>query len=316
MKTLNEIDLYIERFPKDVQVLLQQLRTIIKKAAPKTEEIMSYQMPAYKQNNRLVYFAGYKKHIGFYPHTSPISHFKDELKEYKTSKGAIQFPLDKPLPNELITRIVEFRVQEDLENKKMKKAISKKEAKVWNKTNQWTVELELLKTIINKTQLVETVKWGVPIYMHNDKNVIGIAGFKSYFGIWFYNGVFLKDEKNLLINANEENTKGLRQMRFNSINEVNEKTILQYIKEAIANEEKGLKIKPEKKAKISCELLENEFKSNINLKNAFNLFTPYKQREFMEYINDAKQEKTKITRLEKIKPMILSNIGLHDKYRS
>lgn len=186
----------------------------------------------------------------------------------------------------------------------------------WNKTNQWTEELEILKSIINKTQLVETIKWGAPIYTHNNKNVIGIGGFKSYFGIWFFNGVFLKDEKKLLINANEENTKGLRQMRFQSINEVNEKIIFQYITEAIENEEKGLKIKPEKNADISCQLLESEFKSNIDLKKAFHSFTPYKQREFMEYINEAKQEKTKLSRLEKIKPMILSNIGLHDKYRS
>lgn len=186
----------------------------------------------------------------------------------------------------------------------------------WNKTNQWNDELELLKAIINKTQLVETVKWGAPIYTHNDKNIIGIGGFKSYFGIWFFNGVFLKDDKNLLVNANEENTKGLRQMRFNSLNEIDEKTILTYIEEAIANEEKGLKIKPQKKAAISCELLENEFKFNSDLKNAFSLFTPYKQREFMEYINGAKQEKTKTIRLEKIKPMILSNIGLNDKYRN
>ena len=190
------------------------------------------------------------------------------------------------------------------------------EKKIWDKNNQWTKELEFLKSIINKTQLVETIKWGAPIYTHNSKNVIGIGGFKSYFGIWFFNGVFLKDDKNLLINANEENTKGLRQMRFNSLEEVDEKIILDYINEAIENEEKGLKIKPEKKAEISCELLENEFKKNEELKKAFSLFTPYKQREFMEYINEAKQEKTKITRLEKIKPMILSNIGLHDKYRS
>jgi uncharacterized protein YdeI (YjbR/CyaY-like superfamily) len=314
MKTSNEIDLYIETFPENVQKLLQELRTIIKNAAPNADEIMSYQMPAYKQFSRLVYFAGYKNHIGFYPHGSPIEHFKEEIKKYKSSKGAIQFPLDKPLPNELITKIVQFRVQEDLESEN-KKTLTAKEKKVWQKNDLWAEELEVLKSIINKTQLIETEKWGAPIYTHNTKNIIGIGGFKSYFGIWFFNGVFLKDEKNLLINANEENTKGLRQMRFNSIKEVDEKIILQYIKEAIDNEEKGLKIKPERKEKIACELLENELKSNLDLKKAFNSFTPYKQREFTSYINDAKQEKTKLTRLEKIKPMILSNIGLHDKYR-
>ncbi|WP_339889442.1 DUF1801 domain-containing protein [uncultured Flavobacterium sp.] len=189
------------------------------------------------------------------------------------------------------------------------------EKKAWGKTNQWAEELELLKSIINKTILVETIKWDTPVYTHINKNIIGVGSFKSYFGIWFFNGVFLKDENKLLINANKENTKGLRQMRFNSIKEIDEKIILNYINEAIENEEKGLKIKPKNKAEISCELLDTEFKTNLNLKKAFKLFTPYKQREFMEYINEAKQEKTKTNRLEKIKPMILSNIGLHDKYR-
>lgn len=115
MKTsLNEIDLYINTFPENVQALLQEMREIIKKAAPNAEEIMSYQMPAYKQKGRLVYFAGYKKHIGFYPYSSTIEKFKEEIKAYKNSKGAVQFPIDKPLPKELITKMVQFRVQEDL----------------------------------------------------------------------------------------------------------------------------------------------------------------------------------------------------------
>ncbi|WP_366798252.1 DUF1801 domain-containing protein [uncultured Flavobacterium sp.] len=108
----------------------------------------------------------------------------------------------------------------------------------WNKTNQWENELEQLHAIIRKTPLIETTKWGGPVYTYKNKNVVGIGGFKSYFGIWFYNGVFLKDEKKLLINANEENTKSLRQMRFNSINEIDEKLILAYIKEAIEIEKK------------------------------------------------------------------------------
>lgn len=315
MKTSNEIDIYIKTFPENVQKKLSELRTIIKNAAPNADEIMSYKMPAYKQFNRLVYFAGYKNHIGFYPHSSPIELFKEEIKKYKSSKGAIQFPLNEPLPKELITKIVQFRVQEDLEDENKKATTVKKEKKVWRRNDLWAEELEILKSIINKTQLIETEKWGAPIYTHNSKNVIGIGGFKSYFGIWFFNGVFLKDEMNLLINANEENTKGLRQMRFQSIEEINEKVILEYINEAIANEEKGLKIKPESKKKITCKLLETELESDIDLKQAFDSFTPYKQREFKEYINEAKQEKTKLTRLEKIKPMILSNIGLNDKYR-
>lgn len=186
----------------------------------------------------------------------------------------------------------------------------------WNKTNQWENELEQLHAIIRKTPLVKTTKWGGPVYTYNNKNVVGIGGFKSYFGIWFYNGVFLKDEKKLLINANEENTKSLRQMRFNSVNEIDEKLILAYIKEAIEVEEKGLVIPKEKKETIIPELLQKELDRNLELSSKFNSFSPYKQREFIEYITSAKQEKTQMTRLEKVITMILEGRGLNDKYRA
>lgn len=169
----------------------------------------------------------------------------------------------------------------------------------WNKTNQWTEELEVLHAIIRKTNLVETTKWGGPVYTHNGKNILGIGGFKSYFGIWFFNGVFLKDEKKLLINAQEGTTKALRQMRFQSKAEIDEKTILNYIKEAIAIEENGLTIKPQKKEAIVSPLFEEVLKANSELKVAFNQFSSFKQREFLEYIETAKQEKTKLSRLEK-----------------
>jgi uncharacterized protein YdeI (YjbR/CyaY-like superfamily) len=195
-----------------------------------------------------------------------------------------------------------------------KNTILEKENK-WNKTNQWENEIEQLHAIIRKTPLVETTKWGGPVYTYNNKNVLGIGGFKSYFGIWFYNGVFLKDEKKLLINANEESTKSLRQMRFNSVNEIDEKLILAYIKEAIEIEEKGLAIPKEKKETIIPEILQNELDKNSELLAKFNTFSPYKQREFIEHITSAKQEKTQINRLEKIIPMILEGKGLNDKYR-
>ena len=186
----------------------------------------------------------------------------------------------------------------------------------WNKTNQWENELEQLHAIICKTPLVETTKWGGPVYTYNNKNVVGIGGFKSYFGIWFFNGVFLKDEKKLLINANEENTKSLRQMRFNSVKEIDEKLILTYIKEAIEIEEKGLVIPKEKKETIITESLQNELDKNSELNDKFNTFSPYKQREIIEYIITAKQEKTQISRLQKVILMILEGRGLNDKYRA
>ena len=186
---------------------------------------------------------------------------------------------------------------------------------VWDKVNQWEEELLFLKSIIDKTELVETIKWGGPIYVYNKKNVIGIGGFKNYFAIWFLNGVFLKDEKKRLINAQEDKTKSMRQWRFTSKDEVNEKEVLEYIQEAIENEKQGKVIKPSKKEAIISELLENEMTQNPALKEAFAKFSPYKQYEFLEYIETAKQEKTKLARIEKVIPMILANVGLNDKYR-
>jgi len=186
---------------------------------------------------------------------------------------------------------------------------------VWDKVNKWEEELLFLKSIIDKTELVETIKWGAPIYVYNKRNVIGIGGFKDYFAIWFLNGVFLKDEKKKLINAQEDKTKSMRQWRFTSKDEVNEKEVLEYILEAIENEKQGKILKPTKKEAIVSELLQKEMDLNPALTETFQKFTPYKQYEFLEYIESAKQEKTKITRIEKVIPMILSNIGLNDKYR-
>lgn len=192
----------------------------------------------------------------------------------------------------------------------------KQEKKVWDKVNQWERELEILRGILHKTELTETNKWGGEVYTVNNKNVLGIAGFKNFFTIWFWNGVFLKDDAKVLVNANEGVTKGLRQWRFTSAEEINEKQILHYVNEAISNEKAGLSIKPEKKEAMKCSFFETELQKNKNLRTAFEKFTPGKQKEFWEYMATAKQEKTKITRLEKIKPMILEGVGLNDKYRN
>lgn len=103
--SFNNVDEYIALFTDDVQLKLQQLRQVIKDAAPDAEEYISYQMPAYKQNGALVYFGAYKNHIGFYPTASGISNFIDEFNDYKSSKGAVQFPIDIPLPLTLIKRL-------------------------------------------------------------------------------------------------------------------------------------------------------------------------------------------------------------------
>ena len=107
------IDEYIAEFPPDVQKKLQQVRAIIRETAPEATETISYAIPTFDLNGHLIHFAGFKNHIGLYPTPSGIKEFEDELAPYKSGKGSLQFPLDRPLPLDLISRIVEFRVLEN-----------------------------------------------------------------------------------------------------------------------------------------------------------------------------------------------------------
>ncbi len=120
-KMLNEIDLYIKKFPENVQLQLTNLRKIIIQTAPNAIELISYKMPAYKQYECLVYFAGYKNHIGFYPTGAGIQAFEKEFAHYKYSKGAVQFPINEPLPEGLIVRIVEYRLAAAIAKQETKK---------------------------------------------------------------------------------------------------------------------------------------------------------------------------------------------------
>lgn len=116
------IDAYIVQFPIEIQEKLQQIRVVIKEAAPDASEKISYQMPTFYLNGNLVHFAAFKHHIGFYPAPSGIENFAEKLAAYKTSKGAIQFPLDKPIPLGLVRAIVEYRVRENTRKFGAKKA--------------------------------------------------------------------------------------------------------------------------------------------------------------------------------------------------
>lgn len=109
----SSIEEYVQRFPPDIQEKLQRIREVIRNAAPEAVEAIKYQIPTFVWKGNLVHFAAFKKHIGFYPTPSGIEAFQDELSEYKTSKGAVQFPLDSPVPYSLITKIVKFRMREN-----------------------------------------------------------------------------------------------------------------------------------------------------------------------------------------------------------
>jgi uncharacterized protein YdhG (YjbR/CyaY superfamily) len=135
------VDQYIKQFPPEIQERLVKIRKLIRKAAPKAEETIAYQMPTYRLNGNLVHFAAFKNHIGLYPTPSGIDAFKNELTEYKGAKGSIQFPHNKPLPYDLIRKIVEYRVAENsqtgtsktVEKSLTNKAVIKATGKGWDK---------------------------------------------------------------------------------------------------------------------------------------------------------------------------------------
>jgi uncharacterized protein YdeI (YjbR/CyaY-like superfamily) len=184
------------------------------------------------------------------------------------------------------------------------------------KNNHWQEELVFLRKIMQSTEMIEAVKWGAPVYTVGGKNVVGLGAFKSYVGLWFFQGVFLSDRHKKLVNAQEGTTQGLRQLRFQSFEEMDKKLILEYVEEAIANQKAGRMMKPQKKPLIIPDELQDALDSDGILRERFESLNLTMKREFAEYIDSAKRQETRDTRLAKIKPMILEGISLNDKYRS
>lgn len=177
--------------------------------------------------------------------------------------------------------------------------------------------LEELRTIVLTTELEESIKWNCPVYSLNGKNVLGFGAFKNHACIWFFQGVFLKDEHKKLVNAQKEKTKGLRQWRFEKNELIEDELIKSYVLEAVENQKLGKEIKPDRnKAFEIPKLIENKINTDAEFKNCFNTLSLSKQREYSQYITEAKRETTKITRLEKIIPLIEVGKGLHDKYKN
>jgi len=178
-------------------------------------------------------------------------------------------------------------------------------------------ELKTLRKIILSTGLEETIKWGGPVYTYEGKNVVGIAGFKEHFGLWFFQGGLLADKHEKLMNAQEGKTKAMRQWQMTSKADIDKPLLLTYLNEAIENEKKGIRIvadKPIRKAPLLPVELKTALAASLKLKTAFEKLTPGKQKDYAEYIASAKQAETKVTRIQKIKPMILAGVGLNDKY--
>lgn len=181
----------------------------------------------------------------------------------------------------------------------------------------WEKELLSLREVLQNTELEECIKWGAPVYALDGKNVVGIAAFKNHCALWFFNGALLKENTALLHNAQEGKTKALRQIRFKKGDEIKPEILQKYVAEAIQNQREGKEIKPSKDKKLVLPSeLKGELEKDEDLKNSFYQLTKGKQREYADYITQAKREATKQTRLQKIKPMVMNGVGLHDKYKN
>ncbi|MGI9543723.1 MAG: YdeI/OmpD-associated family protein [Cyclobacteriaceae bacterium] len=185
------------------------------------------------------------------------------------------------------------------------------------KHQKWQKELRLLRKVVRSTGLEETFKWALPTYMYAGKNLIGLGATKSYVGVWFFQGGLLKDTKKVLVNAQEGKTKAMRQWRFESVMEIDEKLLKAYIEEAISNQKAGKAIKPDRNNKplVIPDELNQALKANTNLSKHFEQLSLSCKREYAEYIAEAKRAETKIRRLVKIEAMIIDGKGLNDKYK-
>lgn len=186
------------------------------------------------------------------------------------------------------------------------------------KHEKWAKELSLLRETMVRLGLEETLKWGAPVYVQDGKNVVGLAGFKNHMALWFFHGSLLLDSENKLLNAQEGKTTAMRQWRFFNFEEIanNLELVERYIKEAMDNSSKGKQVKPNRnKPLIIPEELNVMLQEDVLLKIKFDSLSLSKRRDYAEHISDAKRAQTKQSRLDKILPMIMEGLGLHDKYK-
>lgn len=185
-------------------------------------------------------------------------------------------------------------------------------------SQKWHDELLLLLSIIETSPLKGTIKWSMPVFTMNNKNLLGMYATKNYVGLWFYQGALLKDKAQKLVNAQAGKTKAMRQWRFTSNKEIrdNKDLIKAYIDEAIANHMAGKVIMEDRgKPVILPPELGSRLQQNSSLMLKFKALSNGKQRDFAEYIANAQKNETKVKRMEKIIPMIENGVGLNDKYK-
>lgn len=181
---------------------------------------------------------------------------------------------------------------------------------------RWREILTDLREILRSTGMEETVKWGVPVYTLGGKNVVGLTAFKQHAALWFFQGALLKDEANVLVNAQEGKTRAQRQWRFESAADVDPLLVAAYVQKAMKYQEQGKLVSPAPKKKLVVPgELADALDAAPSLRKRFDALAPFRQREYADYVSGAKQAATRARRLEKILPMIEAGKGLNDRYR-
>ncbi|MEQ8783567.1 MAG: YdeI/OmpD-associated family protein [Roseibium album] len=178
------------------------------------------------------------------------------------------------------------------------------------------IELERLRDVLRGCGLDETIKWGAPCYTWQGRNVVGLAAFKSYFGLWFHQGALLKDPAGVLVNAQEGKTRAQRQWRMTSLGDIDAALVRRYVAEAKRLAEHGRAIAPERgKPVVVPDELDAALRADAQARAAFSVLRPGLRREYAEHVAQAKRKDTRRRRVEKILPMIKAGAGLNDRYR-
>lgn len=183
----------------------------------------------------------------------------------------------------------------------------------------WERELDILTRLLEETGMKSEIKWNHPVYGHAGRNVASCSGFKHHCSLWFFDGALLKDKENVLVNAQEGRTQAMRHWKFRKGDPMPEDTVRAYLREAMANAERGLTVE---KARLRaediewCEVLQTAFDTDPDFQAAMQKLTPGRQRDYNVHIGSAKREATRLSRLENIRPMVHAGKGLNDRYRS
>ncbi len=228
MKTSKDVDSYIKEYPKNIQVLLEDIRRVIKKTAPKAEEVIRYGIPTFRLNDKnLMHFGGFKNHVSFFPGPVAIAVFEKELTAYKVSKGTIQFPIDKKLPLKLITKIVNFRLTQSVVLKKginedvqdYNKSLSKGDAEICN---------VLATEITHNLPKTENKIWHAhPVWFLEGNPIVGYSKLKDSVRLLFWSGQSFKEES-----LKKEGSFKAAQIPYASVEQINKKDLRRWLKKA------------------------------------------------------------------------------------